>query len=213
MPASVWATTSAGYDPTSLDAFASRLLAGAVNAPQHKLSIDAITTYPPALRMEDNVQILSPGGTVSVTAVVDDRGQSPESGVDVTATIAPAAGGPSQQVSVAVSLSPGQAYAVHLAGLRIVQSAPTKLTIGAVEPGGEPGSAYRSIMIDVPGPSFTGVTSTTLPPTTKAGQTPGSSTSSTSTAASGTTTAATVTTTTSVPVTTSTVPVTTTSAG
>ncbi|HXW81078.1 MAG TPA: hypothetical protein VEJ84_16365, partial [Acidimicrobiales bacterium] len=86
MPASVWAATSAGYDPTQLEAFTSRLLAGAVNAPQHELAIDAITTNPPALRVEDNVQILSPGGTVSVTAVVDDRGESPESDVDVTAT-------------------------------------------------------------------------------------------------------------------------------
>jgi hypothetical protein len=186
MPASVWAGASAGYDPTELDAFASKLLAGSVNAPIHQLAIDAITTNPPALRVEDNVQILSPGGTVSVTAVVDDRGQSPESRVDVTATIAPAAGAPSQQVSTAVSLSPGQAYAVQLAGLRIMQSAPTELTIGAVEPGGEPGSAYKSIMIDVPGPGFTGVT--TLPPTTNACQTSGSITSTTSTTGVTTTT-------------------------
>ncbi len=221
MPASVWATSSVNYDPRELAAFTTRLLAGAAQAAPHKLAIDAITTNPPALRVEDNVQILSPGGTVSVVAVVDDRGQSPEHGVDVTATIAPAKGASSQEVSTSVNLAPGQADAVRLAGLRIVLSAPTKLTIGAVEPAGEPGSAYRSITIDVPGPGFTGVTTTTVPPTTRAGQTAGTTTGGTTTGGTttgGTTTStgatstgATLTTTTSVPVTGSTLPITTTS--
>jgi hypothetical protein len=207
MPASAWATGSSGYDATGLGAFAARLMAAAASAPQHKLSIDAISTNPPALRMEYDVQILSPGATVSVTAVVDDRGQSPESDVHVTATIAPAAGAMSQQVSASVSLAPGQADAIELAGLRIMPSAPTKLTIGAVEPAGEPGSAYKSIMIDVPGPGFTGVT-TTIPATTNPGQTTGSGTSPTASS-----TGATTTTTTSVPAAGSSLATTTTAAG
>ena len=202
-----------------LAAFATRLLAGCSQSEPHKLHIDAITTNPPALRVEDNLQILSPGGTVSVMAVVADLGQSAEHGVEVTATITPAKGARSQHVSTSVDLSPGQADAVRLAGLRIVLSAPTNLTIGAVEPAGEPGSAYRSITIDVPGPGFTGVTTTTVPPTTRAGQTAGTTTGGTTTggtaATGGTTTSTGATstgaTTTSVPVTGSTLPVTTTS--
>jgi hypothetical protein len=204
MPVSVWASSSASYSAAGLGTFAARLVLGTVSAPQHKLSIAAISTNPPALRVEDDVQVLSPGGTVSVTAVVDDRGQSPETGVHVTATIAPAKGATSQQVSASVSLAPGQADAVQLAGLRIMQSAPTKLTIGAVEPAGEPGSAYKSIMIDVPGPGFTGVT-TTMPLTTQPGATTSSGTSGTATSTGGT-----ITTTTSVPVTGSTLGTTTT---
>ncbi len=218
MPASVWATSSVNYDPRELTAFTTRLLAGAAQAAPHKLAIDAITTNPPALRVEDNVEILSPGGTVSVVAVVDDRGQSPEHGVAVTATIAPAKGASSQEVSSSVNLSPGQADAVRLPGLRIVLSTPTKLTIGAVEPAGEPGSAYKSITIDVPGPGFTGVTTTAVPPATKAGQiagtTGGTATSVTGTSVTGTSatgTGATLTTATSVPVTESTLSTTTTS--
>lgn len=79
----------------------------------------------------------------------------------VTATINPAEGATSQQVTVSVDLSPGDAQAVQLTGLRLAPSTPTTLTIGAVEPGGEPGTAYKSVTVEVPGPNFAGVTTST----------------------------------------------------
>ena len=80
MPPSVWLTSTAGYQPQALAAFATKLLAGCGRSEPHKLHIDAITTNPPALRVQGNLQILSPASTVSVTAVVADLGQLAEKG-------------------------------------------------------------------------------------------------------------------------------------
>jgi hypothetical protein len=164
MPASSWYTSAATYQPQQLTAFTTRLLAGVTKTQPHKLHVDAITTDPPALSVEGNLQVLSPASTVSVTAVVADLGQSAEQGVKVTATISPAQGAASQHVTVSVDLSPGQADAVQLPGLRLAPSMPTNLTIGALEPGGEPGSAYKTVTIEVPGPNFGGTTTSTTAP-------------------------------------------------
>ena len=161
MPASAWFTSAGSYQPQQLSAFATRLLAGVTRSQPHKLHIDAITTDPPALRVQGNVQVLSPASTVAVTAVVADLGLSAEQGVQVTATISPALGSASQHVTVSVNLSPGQADAVQLKGLHLALSTPTNLTIGALEPGGEPGSAYKSVTVEVPGPNFGGTTTST----------------------------------------------------
>jgi hypothetical protein len=166
MPPSVWLTSAAVYEPQALTAFATKLLAGAVRSQPHKLHIDAITTNPPALRVQGNLQILAPASTVSVTAVVANLGQLPENGVKVTATITPAAGVASQQVTVSVDLSPGQADAVQLTGLRLAPSTPTNLEVGALAPNSEPGSAYESVTVEVPGQNFGGVTTTTTTPGT-----------------------------------------------
>ena len=99
MPGSRWATGSGLYQPSSLGAFVSRLLAGVVRSPQHNLAIESIATEPPALSLQGKVEILSPATTLSVTVVVADVGQSPEHGVRVTATITPAKGAESENVS------------------------------------------------------------------------------------------------------------------
>ena len=78
MPPSVWLTSTAGYQPQALAAFATKLLGGVVKSEPHKLHIDAITTNPPALRVQGNLQILAPASTVSVTAVVANLGQLAE---------------------------------------------------------------------------------------------------------------------------------------
>lgn len=165
VPASVWAPSGTTYQASQLNTFAGRLVEGISTVAPHKLHIDAITTNPPALRVEDGREVLSPAKTVSVTAVIADLGQSAEKGVKVTASITPALGAPGQQVSASANLSPGQALAVQLPGLKPAASKPTRLTIGALEPAKEPGSAYRSITIEVPGPNFgggtTGTTTTT----------------------------------------------------
>ena len=82
----------------------------------------------------------------------------------MTATITPAAGAASQQVTVSVNLSPGQARAVQLTGLHLVPSTPTNSRWARSDPNGEPGSAYKSVTVEVPGPSFAGVTTTTTTP-------------------------------------------------
>jgi hypothetical protein len=161
MPPSAWMAYAGAYEPPELTAFVTRLLAGVSRSEPHKLHIDAITTNPPALSVEGNLQVLSPATTVSATAVVADLGLFAEPGVKVTATISPAQGAPSQQVTVSVNLSPGEAQAVQLTGLHLAPSTATNLTVGAVEPDGEPGSAYRSVIVEVPGPNFAGVTTTT----------------------------------------------------
>ncbi len=115
--------------------------------------------------------------------VIANSGQSQEKGIQVTATITPGAGAASQQVTKRVDLSEGQADAVQLAGLRVVPSAPTTLTVGVLEPNSEPGSAYKSVTIVVPGPGFTGVSSTTARPTLG---TSGSTTTTSSTTTSTT---------------------------
>ena len=166
MPTSAWSTSGGTYEPQGLSAFASRLVAGATKTEPHKLHIDAITTDPPTLSVQGNLQILSPASTVSVTAVVANLGQAAEQGVKVTATITPAEGAPSQHVTVSVNLSPGQAQAVRLPGLRLAPSTPTNLTIGALEPRGEPGTAYRSVTVEVPGQNFGGTTTSTTAPAT-----------------------------------------------
>jgi hypothetical protein len=169
MPTSAWSTSTGTYQPQDLSAFVSRLVAGVTKTEPHKLHIDAITTDPPTLSVQGSLQILSPATTVFVTAIVADLGQTAEQGVKVTATITPAEGAPSQHVTVLVNLSPGQAQAVRLPGLRLALSTPTNLTVGALEPGGEPGTAYRSVTVEVPGQNFgatTTTTSTTAPATT-----------------------------------------------
>jgi hypothetical protein len=165
MPTSTWSGSGDNYQPQALNVFASRLLGGATQSQPHKLHIDAITTDPPALSVQGNVQVLSPANTVEVTAVVADLGLSAEQGVKVTATISPALGAASQHVTVSVNLSPGQADAVHLTGLRLQLTTPTILTIGALEPSGEPGSAYETVTVEVPGQNF-GETTTTTTTTT-----------------------------------------------
>jgi hypothetical protein len=166
MPASAWSTTGHSYQPQALTAFATRLLAGLTSSESHKLHIDAITTDPPALSVQGNVQVLSPASAVAVTAVVADLGLSAEQGVKVTATIAPARGAASQHVTVLVNLSPGQADAVQLTGLRLQLSTPTNLTISALEPNSEPGTAYKTITVEVPGPNFGGTTTSSTTTTT-----------------------------------------------
>jgi hypothetical protein len=161
VPASAWTAAAGTFEPTELTAFVNRLLVGLTTSEAHKLHIDAIATNPPALRVQGNLQVLSPATTVSVTAVVADLGQSAEQGVKVSATISPAQGAPSQKVTVSVNLSPGQAQAVTLTGLHLVPSTPTNLTIGALEPDSEPGTAYKSVTVEVPGQNFPGITTTT----------------------------------------------------
>jgi hypothetical protein len=183
LPASAWPAITTAYRPTTLATLASKLLAGVTLAPQHQLAIDAITTNPPALRVQSGIQILSPTGALSVIVVIGNNGQSQEKGIQVTATITPSAGGNSQQVTKRVDLSEGQADAVLLGGLRVVPSAPTTLTVGALEPNSEPGSAYQSVTIVVPGPGFTGVSPTTTQPSLG---TTGSTTTTSSTTTSTT---------------------------
>jgi hypothetical protein len=160
-PASAWSSSADNYQPQQLTAFATRLLGGVTKSQPHKLHIDAITTDPPALSVQGDLQVLSPASAVSVTAVVADLGQSGEQGVKVTATISPALGAPSQHVTVTVDLSPGQADAVQLTGLRLAPSTPTNLTVGALAPDGEPGSAYKTVTVEVPGQNFAGTTTST----------------------------------------------------
>jgi len=189
MPASAWSSTSADYQPQQLTAFATRLLSAVTKSQPHKLHIDAITTDPPALSVEGDLQVLSPASAMSVTAVVADLGQSAEQGVEVTATISPAQGAPSQHVTVSVDLSPGQADAVQITGLRLAPSTPTNLTVGALAPNGEPGSAYKSVTVEVPGQNFAGTaTSTTGASTTGTGTTGTSTAGSATTGPSSTTT-------------------------
>ncbi|HXR21442.1 MAG TPA: hypothetical protein VN786_02695, partial [Acidimicrobiales bacterium] len=163
MPGSQWATGTSLYQPSSLGAFASRLLAGVSRSPQHHLAIDSIATVPPALSLQGKVEILSPASTLSVTVVVADLGQSSEHGVRVTATITPAAGVESEHVSASVDLSPGRSYAVTLPALHLAASVRTVLTVTATEPAGEPGSVSKSVDVEVPGPGFRATsTATTL---------------------------------------------------
>ncbi len=56
LPASAWPAITTVYRPTTLAALASKLLSGATLAPQHELAIDAITTNPPALRVQSGVR-------------------------------------------------------------------------------------------------------------------------------------------------------------
>lgn len=72
MPPSAWTAYAGAYEPTELSSFVTRLLAGVTRSEPHKLHIDAITTSPPALSVQGNLQVLSPATTVSVTAVVAD---------------------------------------------------------------------------------------------------------------------------------------------
>jgi hypothetical protein len=162
MPPSQWVTNTAAYGATALVTFAHRLVVGAVKAPEQALAIDSVTTDPPALSAQGGVQVLSPASTLSVTAVIDDVGQTAEGGVRVTATITPAEGAPDQQVSAEVNLSSGQSYAVALPGLVLAPSVPTSLTITATGPAST-GQVTKTLRVEIPGPGFTGVTTTTAP--------------------------------------------------
>src|ERR1019366_3148956 len=163
MPASQWDDSTAAYRINALGGFAQRLIAAVSRSPVHQLAIDAISTDPPALSMQGKVQILSPASSVAVTVVVQDVGQDAEKGVRVVATVTPAQGLAGQEVSASLDLSRGQARTVRLAGLRLVPSTPTVLTVKATAPANESGSASKALLIELPGPGFTGTTSTTAP--------------------------------------------------
>ena len=152
MPASQWDDGAGLYQVSALGGFAERLVAAVSRSPLHKLAIDAISTNPPALSMAGKVQVLSPASSVSVTVVVQDVGQDAERGIRVVASVGPGQGLAGQQLSASVNLSKGQAQAVSLAGLRLVPSTPTAVTVQALEPADEAGSVSKALLIELPGP-------------------------------------------------------------
>ena len=159
MPPSQWVTQGL-YQPSALSSFAQKLAAAAAAALPRTIVIDAITTDPAALSMQGTTQILSPAQSVSVTVVVGDVGQSSDKGVEVSASITPALGAPDQRASTTLDLSAGQAYAVGLSGFRLEPNIPTTLMVTARQTSLGP-STSRSITIEVPGPGFSGTTTST----------------------------------------------------
>ncbi|MGH9104325.1 MAG: hypothetical protein ACRDZX_00530, partial [Acidimicrobiales bacterium] len=174
MPTSSWAGATRAYQPKSVTVFANRLLAARPPASPRQLAIEAVSTVPEALSAQGGTQVLSPAGSLSVTVVVTDVGQSAQDHVQVWAVIAPVKGAPEQREAATVGLSPGQSEAVTLKGLEMVPSTPTRLTVGAQGRGGAAARASTQVRVEVPGAKWKGVTATA--PTTAV---PSSSTTST----------------------------------
>ncbi len=215
MPSSQWVDGAGTYSPSALGGLVRNLQAAAVVRSGQRLVVDTITTNPVALSMQGKTQVLSPAPTVSVTAIVSDAGGVAERGVTVTATITPAQGAPEQRMSTSVNLSAGQAYAVTFNGFRLVLDRPTTLSVSASAGPGATGGTSKSLLIEMPGPGFTGtsttttsvtptttVPATTAPATTAPATTVPATTAAATTAAATTTVATTAVATTTVPATT-----------
>jgi hypothetical protein len=180
MPESRWLVDPAPYQQPEAGVYLQSLRSAASPTPLHQIAVDAISTTPGAISMAGNTEVLLPGSSVVVNAVVADVGNQPEANVGVTATISPASSAPTQSVQTTVNLVAGQSMAVTLPALAPPPGLPVTLTV-VVQPAGQaPGGNgnSRSITIELPGTSQPAPTSTTSIGT-------GGSTTSTSGASNG----------------------------
>jgi hypothetical protein len=162
LPPSVWATNLAPYAPQAAQIFLTTLQSSAVTTPVHKVNIFAITTDPaPVSSVPGGVETLPDAQAITLTMVVADTGNQPESNLTVTATISPAGAG-TASVKDFVNLGVGQAYTINgLGPLNPPQGQAVTLTVTVTGPAGSTvPPATQTLMFTMPAPP---TTTTTVP--------------------------------------------------
>jgi hypothetical protein len=175
-PASRWLGSGEVPSATQLAVALISLRSRISLTPVHQLRIEAVSTTPSALATNGSVETLSASNDLTVSVVVGNTGNQPESGLTVTAAISPAAGTASVQNFIS-SLEPGTARVVSLGYLNPPRGVNVTLTVTllAAAGSGVPTQTDR-VVFRMPTPT-TPVTSTTT--------TGESSSSTTSTTTSG----------------------------
>jgi hypothetical protein len=167
MPPSQWLTNSTPYEPQSAQVFLTSLQNAVVSTPVHELKIYSMTTSPAPVSVHGTTKILPDSPTMTVTVVVADVGNQPESNLTVTAAIVPPTSG-SSSVRDFVNLVPGQAYTIAAMGpLNPPEGTPFELVITVSPPAGSatpPISERVGLFMPAPPPSTTTTTPTTTTP-------------------------------------------------
>jgi len=147
LPSSVWVADTSLYSPDTLAVFVATLRSEGSLTPIHDVSVVLVTTNPPAVSLQNGLQMLPVAKQLNMQIVVADIGNQPEKNLTVTAAIMPALFGPTQSVRDFVDLVPGQTRTVSLGGLRVVAGQPTTLTVKIDSPAGETNIADDSKVI------------------------------------------------------------------
>ncbi|HET9078557.1 MAG TPA: hypothetical protein VFN68_16595 [Acidimicrobiales bacterium] len=167
MPASTWATDLNPYTPQAAQVFLSSLQSAVVTSPVHQVKVLAVSLKPSPVSTNGAVQVLPDSSAVTVTIVVADTGNQPESNLTVTAAISPAGRGTSS-VRDFVNLQPGQAYTISgLGPLNPPQGPTVTLTVSVTPAAGSstpPVTSTVNFSMPAPPPPTTTTTSTTVPP-------------------------------------------------
>ncbi len=129
LPDSIWVPHSDTYSAAGLSVFVASLRSAGSLAPIHDVAVTLVTTEPPPVNIQANVQILPIAKLLNLQIVVADIGNQPEKNLTVSATISPSTIGPTQMLRGFVDLSPGLTRTVTLGGLRVQPSVPTTLTV------------------------------------------------------------------------------------
>lgn len=167
-PPSAWLSGTGLYDPLPVQTFLVALRNATNLLPVHQLAVQAVTTTPPPVGAVASVQQVPPTPTLTVTAVVADTGNQPESDLTVTATLTPATAGTGGIVRATASLLPGTSSAVTLGPLVPIPGTPATLSVTVAGPPGSvtpPATTTLVIEVAPPPPPPT----TTTSPTTSVG--------------------------------------------
>ena len=173
MPASVWVTNSAPYQPQQAQIFLASLQSAASTTPVHHVKIYSVATTPGPVSTSGGVEVLPDATSMTVTIVVADVGNQPEPNLTVTAAISPPGAG-SRSVRDFVSLLPGQAHTiVGLGPLNPPQGPQVTMTITVTPAAGSTTPVVtQTIVFSMPAPP---------PPSTTTSTTVAGSTSTTRT--------------------------------
>jgi hypothetical protein len=181
LPASTWAGNPSPYQPATAQVFLTSLRNALSTTPIHQVKIYSISTSPPPVSTQNGIEVLPVSSAMSVTVVVADTGNQPESGLTVTASIS--SSGSSSSVRDFVDLQPGQARTVEGMGpLNPAQGVPVELSI-TLTPSSGSGAATVTQTLQLIMPNGGSATSSTVP----GGSTSTTSGSSTTTTPAGTT--------------------------
>ncbi len=165
MPPSTWVGDMTPYSAQSAQVFLASLQTAVVTTPVHQVRIYAVSLNPSPVSRSGAVQVLPDATAVSVTIVLADTGNQPESNLTVTAAITPAGSGTSS-VRDFISLGVGQAYTISgLGPLNPPQGPPVTLTVTVTPPAGSPTPpATSTLTFSMPAPPPPTTTTTTTVP-------------------------------------------------
>ncbi|MDA8061930.1 MAG: hypothetical protein M0T80_05740 [Actinomycetota bacterium] len=158
------------------------------------VTIEAVSTEPPAVSSRGGLQILTPDHHLMVSVVIGNTGNQTLDHLVVTGSISPAAGAATATATVG-TLRPGSSYALSVGPLDPPVGAPVTLSVTVAPPSGSAAKVKTSsFSFEMPSPGSSAPSSTSSTTAT-------SSTTSTSGGTTGTASSTGITTATSVPTT------------
>jgi hypothetical protein len=168
IPPSSWYDNPAPYQAQTASVFFASLQNAVNPAPVHQVKVYAVSTDPAPVSTQGATLVLPDASAMTLTIVVADVGNQPETNLTVTAAISPTGRG-SSSVRDFVNLTPGQSYSiVGLGPLNPPEGVPVTLTVKVTPAAGSVTPVVtQTTVFQMPAPPPP--TTTTTTPTTTAG--------------------------------------------